>query len=125
MQSVIQQCVSHAQKRNALRQDRSRHFGYVLQGRKVVEWAPNVRANPPTRFGYPSHAMIHAEFFAHKKARGILGNEDWWVLSLRFNKLGELRNAKPCPICEKYLRDCGCKYVVYSTDSGFSRMRLS
>jgi pyrimidine deaminase RibD-like protein len=46
--------------------------------------------------------------------------------SLRFTKSGKLASAKPCPKCDRYLRESGVKTVYYSTDLGtVERLRLS
>lgn len=52
-------------------------------------------------------------------------NKLWWskrkgttVVSVRYTRSGTMAMAKPCPNCEKYLRENGVKTVYYSTDDG-------
>lgn len=47
------------------------------------------------------------------------------VVNLRMTRSGRLGLAKPCPECEKFLRENGVKAVLYSDDDGhMKRMKL-
>lgn len=71
-----------------------------------------------------NHDEIHAEVQALKKLwpserRGTR------VVSLRMTRGGRLGMAKPCPECERFMRDHGVKLCIYSDDSGqMVRMKL-
>lgn len=43
------------------------------------------------------------------------------MLIQRFNAAGEMALAKPCPICECFLRDFGVKFVRYTSREGIKR----
>jgi deoxycytidylate deaminase len=47
------------------------------------------------------------------------------VYSFRWRRDGTLGMAKPCPKCEKYMRDNGVKIVFYSDNTGqIKKMKL-
>lgn len=81
-----------------------------------------VRAGSVVGVGY-NHHWRHAEVVAMGKVwpnkRGGL-----CLWSFRFLKSGEMGMAKPCPECQKALRESGITDVHYSTRSGIERMRL-
>jgi len=59
---------------------------------------------------------IHAETKAITSAKHPLKNCE--MLVIRLNRRGDLRLAKPCEYCEKYIRDVKIKKVYYSTNEG-------
>jgi len=54
------------------------------------------------------HAEIDSILKAKKNLRGCT------MLVIRINKNDELRMAKPCKKCMKYIRDVGIKKIIYS-----------
>jgi tRNA(Arg) A34 adenosine deaminase TadA len=63
------------------------------------------------------HATIHAEIGA------ILGldrslTEGSTIYVVRVGKCGDLKNSKPCPMCEAAMQYVGMKKVVYSSEDG-------
>lgn len=73
--------------------------------------------------GY-NHGNIHAEVHALNKLWGD-HRKDVRVYSFRFTKSGKWAMAKPCPNCEKYMRDCGVRIVYYTDrDGNLTKMRL-
>lgn len=47
------------------------------------------------------------------------------VYVVRINNNDELRNSKPCPMCQAAMRHCGINKVIYSTEDGqFEEMKL-
>jgi len=63
------------------------------------------------------HATVHAEIGA------ILGldrsmTEGATIYVVRVVKCGDLKNSKPCPMCEAAMQYVGIKKVVYSSEDG-------
>ena len=63
------------------------------------------------------HATIHAEIGA------ILGldrslTDGSTIYVVRVGKCGDLKNSKPCPMCEAAMQYVGIKKVVYSSEDG-------
>lgn len=124
--TILRECVRIAREKNERRDGNFRHFSFVIQKNKIVEFGMNVgRAKPPLYFGYPEKAGIHAETFAYKKAKGLLRGEDFEMLNIRLNRSGELKLSKPCPCCYALLQTVGCKAVWFSVDGGeFAKLKL-
>jgi tRNA(Arg) A34 adenosine deaminase TadA len=64
-----------------------------------------------------NHDTQHAEVQALKKLWPS-HREGTTVLTIRMTKGGVLGMAKPCPICEAYMRGAGVKKVIYSDKNG-------
>ncbi len=62
--------------------------------------------------GCESKQFLHAEIAALVKCRGT---KPYKIKIIRVNKKGELRNAKPCPLCDLGIRAAGIRLVEYST----------
>lgn len=101
------------------------HFSFVIQDNQIVEWATNRTANPLLKYGYPSHGKLHSESEAYRKARGLLDRmRTFDVVNIRLSKRNVLRMSKPCKCCMRFLQTVGCRSVTFSTNLGFSRIRL-
>lgn len=81
-----------------------KHAAFVIKGGSIVS------------SGY-NHGHTHAEYHALNK---LWPNKRKNVIiwSIRLTRTGKVSNAKPCPKCEKYLRENGVKTVFYSTTDG-------
>ena len=125
---MIDQAVHLAQQDFAKRQERWKHWSFVYQ-RGLVEWGVNREGIPSglARMGYRAdrHSM-HAEALAFNKAVGLMDRrKPWSMVNVRLGPDRTLRMARPCPVCEAYMRSCGCREILYSLqDGGFGRLVL-
>lgn len=62
------------------------------------------------RAGDPKKIYLHAEIAALVKCKGT----PYKIKIERYNKQGEPRLAKPCPICELAIKESGIKFVEYT-----------
>lgn len=124
--TILRECVRIAREKNLKRSGNFRHFSFVIQRNKIVEYGMNVgRAKPPIHFGYPEKAGIHSETFAYKRAKGLLNGESFEMVNIRLNRSGDLKLSKPCPCCYALLQDVGCVAVWFSVDGGeFAKLKL-
>ena len=96
----------------------------LLNKSKIVEQAVNLdtkshpkQANYAKRVGRKEKIYLHAEIAALVKCR--VECDTIVVARLGGHDHNQLRNAKPCPICQLALEEAGIKNVIYSTDNGF------
>lgn len=61
------------------------------------------------KVGRKHKIYLHAEIDALLKTK----QEAFGIITLRFNTKGELRNSKPCPICELAIKKSGIKKIIY------------
>lgn len=91
------------------------HAAVIYRGRTILATGQNF-------------SLIHAEADAmanFKRRHPFADLRRLKLLSIRLNRSGELRMAKPCSHCQKLLRNFGIKLVVYSTSQGtLERMKL-
>ena len=67
--------------------------------------------------GLDEKIYLHAEIAALVRCRS---DADTIVVARRGGHSGgELRNARPCPICTLALEQAGIKHIYYTTDEGF------
>lgn len=64
-----------------------------------------------------NHDEVHAEVGALKKLWPS-ERKDTTVVSVRMTRGGRLGIAKPCPECERYMKENGVKKVIYSDEDG-------
>ena len=77
-----------------------RHGAIVLKGGSIVATGYN-------------KATEHAEVNALKKL-DPRKRKGATIISVRVTKGGKLAMAKPCPECEKYIKESGVKSVIWS-----------
>lgn len=107
-----------------------KHWSFIIQENKVVEWGVNMNGVPPVHFGYHSQLECpdghppksHAEFVAWRKARGLLNGEPFECVNVRLNRRGETRISKPCECCYNFLKSLGCSNFWFTTEYGWSKI---
>ena len=122
--TIIRECVRLARKKNPSLDTQFRHFSFIIQKNKLVEWSTNIsKAAPLTIFGYSNISGRHAETNAYDKAKGILDKTSGFeVVNIRLNKAGNLKLSKPCACCYSFLESFGCTSVWFSTEAGFAKL---
>lgn len=103
------------------------HYSFIVQNNCIIGYGVNMDGDPLIHWGYKSNKSdptyspkIHSEINAYRKLKGLLDkNKSFEIINIRLNKLGELRNSKPCQCCSELLADLGCKKIHYSCECGF------
>lgn len=118
--TILKECLRIARRKNKLHAMQFKHYAFIVQNNKLIEWARNRKGSIPKTLGYPKYANVHAECSCYYKAKGILDRQDQFELvSIRLNKQGLLRSGKPCKSCMTFLELVGCAAVYFTTDFGF------
>jgi deoxycytidylate deaminase len=68
--------------------------------------------------GLKEKIYLHAEISALVKCRQEGADT---IVVARVNSLGDLRMAKPCPICQLAIKEAKISRIFYSTNNGFVR----
>ena len=119
--SILNQCLKFARMKLKSHSENYKHFSFIVQKNKVVDWGINNCKEMPAHFGYRKSSKTHAEVAAYFKAKGIMQDGDFEIVNIRLNNDGWLRNSKPCDCCYRLLKALGCKRFYYSTNLGFKR----
>jgi hypothetical protein len=107
------------------------HFTFVVQFNKIVEWGYNHNEVPPIHMGYHQRLdwnmpKTHSELSAWRAAKGLIDpSRGFETINIRLNKLGELKDSKPCTCCFSFLKTMGCIACNFSTDLGFARISMA
>lgn len=118
---LLNDCLSIAVKYNPKHPEADcyRHYSFVIQRGKIVEWGCNRRSSPLLFLGYKSHTKMHSEVDAYYKAKGIMQkNEDFEVVNIRLSKHGHIKESTPCKCCYAFLNNLGCKRIWFTTRIG-------
>jgi len=118
---ILNICLSIAKNSIDLhpRKNNYKHYSFIIQNDKIVEWGTNRAMDSLKIFGYEEHQMMHSENFAYKRSKGLLDkNKDFEVINVRLNKNGNIKISKPCFHCFKYLRRLGCSKIWYTDKLG-------
>lgn len=99
--------------------DNYKHFSFILQGNKIVDWGTNRRGSPYTFLGYEPYQKIHSEVDAYFKARGIMDrSRSFDVVNIRLTKRGVVKVSNPCKCCTGFLKNLGCRRIYSTTNDG-------
>jgi len=126
--SILHEALAIAQR--TVHTENFRHFTFIVQNNKIVEFGKNNKREPERHYGYHSRLLdcwyspkTHSEIHAYKKARGILDKKPFGIINIRLNKRNELRISKPCSCCYQIMKELGCSEFYYSCDFGFLHTR--
>jgi len=98
----------------------------LVKKNRIISTATNLNKTHPVQasfakmVGKPHKHWLHAE--TNALIRSDEDADEAYVC--RLGKSGELRNAKPCPICQEALRQSSVSKVYYSVDGGWEYMTL-
>lgn len=128
MKSIIKECIRQARKHyfsgNHPEEDCFIHYSFVIERNKIVGYSTNQKGSSPIEWGYNHYGKIHSEYAAYKKMRGIIKGE-FYIVNIRLNRQGELKNSCPCACCCHYLSLFNCKLVYYSiSENHFGKVKI-
>jgi hypothetical protein len=95
-----------------------KHISLIIYKRKIVAVGQNIfKTHPDTfRLCYRS-ADMHSELDAYRKISKNMRDKKLILLNFRFNRFGEFRNSKPCPVCSKWCSELFHE-IYYTSDDG-------
>lgn len=64
------------------------------------------------KVGLPDKQFLHAEIHAIARCRHL--ERAHRIVVMRFDRSGEPRNAKPCPVCQSAIEAAGIKVVEHT-----------
>ena len=99
-----------------------KHISLVIHKRKIIAVGQNIfKTHPDTfRLGYRC-AEMHSELDAWRKIPKNMRGEKLILLNFRFNRFGNFRNSKPCPVCAKWCEEAFYK-IYYTNDDGIQQL---
>ena len=97
-----------------------KHASLIIYKRKIIAIGQNIfKTHPDTiRLGYKFGEM-HSELDAFRKVSKKFRNKKLILVNVRFNRFGEFRNSKPCPVCSKWCSEIFHK-IYYTTNDGLN-----
>lgn len=118
IENVIETYLPIAKPLSMAMERQKKHISLILYKRKIVAVGQNIFKTHPDSFrlGYRT-ADMHSELDAWRKVPKNLRGEKLILLNFRFNRFGEFRNSKPCPICAKWCSEAFHK-IYYTYDDG-------
>lgn len=89
---------------------------YDKKGRLLSYGTNSYTKTHPTQLQYARRAGCESKLFLHAEIAALVRCREipYKIKVIRVNSRGELRNAKPCPICECAIREAGVRVVEHS-----------
>lgn len=118
LNTVIENYVPIAKPLSMAIERQKKHISLIIYKRKIVAIGQNIFKTHPDsmRLGYRC-AEMHSELDAYRKIPKSLRGEKLVLLNFRFNRFGNMRNSKPCPVCQKWCSEIFSR-IYYTTDEG-------
>jgi hypothetical protein len=122
IEQVIEQFVPIAKPLSMAMERQKKHISLVIHKRKIIAVGQNIfKTHPDTfRLGYRC-AEMHSELDAWRKIPKNMRGEKLILLNFRFNRFGNFRNSKPCPVCAKWCEEAFHK-IYYTNDDGIQQL---
>lgn len=105
---------------------RFRHGAVLVSHGKIINVSSNDNrfCDFGTKFrSQPGKATLHAELGAILNVSNK-STKNSVIYVVRVSTNGELRNSKPCSMCEAAMKFVGISRVIYSVDGGYEEMKL-
>lgn len=120
IEHVIENYLPIAKPLSMAMERQKKHISLVIYKRKIISVGQNIfKTHPDTfRLGYRT-ADMHSELDAFRKIPKNLRDKKLILLNFRFNRFGEFRNSKPCPVCSKWCTELFHK-IYYTDDDGIN-----
>lgn len=96
-----------------------KHGAIIVKNGNPIGIGMNYTINDPAFLSDPvamKHAAVHAEVAALRACKKV-NTKGAIAYVARVLKNGEPRMSKPCPACQKVLKEAGIKKVFYTIDS--------
>lgn len=103
---------------------RCKHVAALADKSTIVSLGMNKARSDPGFFrlsNNPKKCYVHAEFDCLNNMCSDLSRLTMYVVRIDLN--GDLAQSKPCPICEKALRQHNVKRVVHTITNGIKELR--
>ena len=96
----------------------------LLNKNRVLATATNLETKThPLQAKFAERVGLHQKIYLHAEIAALVKCREECdtivVARLGGHSGKELRNSKPCPVCELDLKEAGVEKVYYSTDDGF------
>jgi tRNA(Arg) A34 adenosine deaminase TadA len=107
---------------------KSRHGAVLIKGGSVISVAKN--SNRYSSFGQRFMPRQKNWLATHHAELGcILGldksiTKGTTIYVARVSKEGEVKNSKPCELCQAVLKHVGVRKAIYTTEDGWGCMKL-
>lgn len=118
--TVIQNYLPIAKPLSMAMERQKKHISLVIYKKKIIAVGQNVFKTHPDTFklGYRT-ADMHSELDAYRKIPKNMRDKKLILLNFRFNRFGNFRNSKPCPVCSKWCTELFHK-IYYTDDTGIN-----
>jgi deoxycytidylate deaminase len=105
-------------------QSRKKVGALLLQKNKVITQAVNQDTKShPIQAKFAHMVGLHEKIYLHAEMSALVrcksDADTIVVVRLGGHSGHELRNAKPCPICQLAIKEFGVEHIYYTTDDGF------
>jgi len=118
LDNIIETYMPIAKPLSMAMERQKKHISLIIYKRKVIAVGQNIfKTHPDTiRLGYRT-GELHSELDAFRKVPYNLRSKKLILVNFRFNRFGNFRNSKPCPVCSRWCTEIFHK-IYYTNDDG-------
>lgn len=126
--TIIRRCIKIAEKSNFVERNwKKQPFrigAIIFKGSSILgEGVNSIRSCSKIPNKYKNYIQsLHAEQHAIISVKNKKKLNGASILIIRINNKGELRLAKPCPMCMGFIKYVGISKIYYSTNDGEIRL---
>lgn len=94
---------------------------YNKHGKLIASATNSYVKTHPLQKRFAQQVGLDMKQYLHAEIACIIASRGAIIHSLhvsRSNKAGDMRDSKPCPVCQAAIRACGIKHVYYTTNGG-------
>lgn len=112
---ILTKCEKIARKLIHLPKGRCKHFSFLVKKNRIISMGYNQSYKTHPLAKYHRFSSIHSEIHCLASSRKI----DGFMVNVRIDLFGQIRNSKPCPACQAVLDKYNIK-CFYSTEDGYA-----
>jgi tRNA(Arg) A34 adenosine deaminase TadA len=127
---ILDECLRIARRKNSTHPLRRQgwkyiHWSFVVQDGKILSVGVNRNAGIEVMLpGLRDGKKIHAEQDAYRRVEEgknrLQLQRKWYMVNVRLNRKGEVRNSDPCYRCRYLLMWLGIDRIIFTIDEGWA-----
>jgi len=124
---ILRECLRISREKNLAHPLRSKgwkyiHWSFIIQDEKIISVGMNRDAAIEVILpGRKDGRKIHAEQDAVRRARNTLQlSKHWYMVNVRLNKKGLMRNSAPCSRCRSISEWLGMDRIIFTINEGWA-----
>ena len=102
---------------------------YSKKGKLLATGINSYTKTHPLQYYYAEKVNLKEKLFLHAEIAAIIktlktGEKPFRIVVERYDKDGNLKLAKPCPVCMEAIKEANIKVIEYSVNNDYNKITL-